>query len=317
MTGAGRVLVTGASGFIGRWSVPALLALGFEVHALVSASHGSAMPEELRGADVHRGELLHEAAIDALMHLIRPTHLLHFAWIAEPGVYWHSADNFRWLSASEHLLRRFHAAGGRRVVMAGSCAEYDWSGPGVCDEYASPLADDASAGTPAYAACKLRLQRYLAEFCARQRVSSAWGRIFFQYGPNEHPQRLVPSVIRSLLCDREALCTHGRQVRSFLHVADVGAAFAAMLDAPVEGPVNVGSDEKIAVAELIERIAAKTGRADLVRLGARAASAEPPLLIPATRRLREETAWRPRFGLDEGLSDTIDWWRDRLAAATS
>jgi len=317
LTGARRVLVTGASGFIGRWSVPALLSLGFDVQAVVSDSHEGPMPDELRGAEVHRSDLLREEAIDALLHLIRPTHMLHFAWIAQPGVYWHSADNFRWLNASQYLLRRFHAAGGRRIVMAGSCAEYDWSGPGLCDEYASPLADDASAATPAYAACKLRLQRFLAEFSARQAVSSAWGRIFFQFGPHERPERLVPSVIRSLLCNREAPCTHGRQIRSFLHVADVGAAFAAMLDAQVEGPVNVGSDERIALAELIERIAAKTGRADLLRLGARAESAEPPLLIPATRRLREETAWRPRFTLDEGLSDAIDWWRSRLAAGVS
>jgi nucleoside-diphosphate-sugar epimerase len=315
LSGARRALVTGASGFIGRWSVPALLDLGYEVHAVVSASHEDQVPDELRNAEVHRCDLFCEADIDALMHRIRPTHMLHFAWIAQPGVYWHSDDNFRWLSASEELLRRFHAAGGGRIVMAGSCAEYDWSGPGVCDEHASPLADDGAAGTPAYAACKLRLQRFLAEFSARQQVSSAWGRIFFQYGPYEHPERLVPSVIRSLLCDREALCTHGRQVRSFLHVADVGAAFAAMLDARVEGPVNVGSDERVTLAGLIERIASKIGRADLVRLGARAESAEPPLLIPLTRRLREETAWRPRFSLDEGLSDAIRWWRGRLSGA--
>jgi nucleoside-diphosphate-sugar epimerase len=312
LTAAGRVLVTGASGFIGRWSVPALLAMGFEVHAVVSAAHG-AVPDELQGAAVHRCDLLGEAAIAALIRRILPTHLLHFAWIAQPGVYWQSPDNFRWLSASEHLLSCFHAAGGRRIVMAGSCAEYDWSGSGVCDEYASVLADDMAAGTPAYAACKLRLQRVLAEFSARQRVSSAWGRIFFQYGPYEHPERLVPSVIRSLLCDREALCSHGRQIRSFLHVADVGAAFAAMLNSPVEGPVNVGSDEPIMLAELIARIASKIGRPDLVRLGARASSPEPPRLLPVTRRLREETAWRPRFNLDDGLSDAIRWWRGQPA----
>jgi nucleoside-diphosphate-sugar epimerase len=317
LTGARRALVTGASGFVGRWSVPALLDLGYEVHAVVSAAHDREVPDELRGAEIHRCDLLCEAEIDATMHRIRPTHMLHFAWIAKPGVYWHSDENFRWLSASEHLLRRFHAAGGRRAVVAGSCAEYDWSGPGFCDERTSPLADDGAAGTTAYAACKLRLQRFLAEFSASQRVSSAWGRIFFQYGPYEHPERLVPSVIRSLLCDQEALCTHGRQVRSFLHVADVGAAFAAVLDARIEGPVNVGSDQPITLAELIERIATKIGRADLVRLGARPAPAEPPLLIPATRRLREETSWRPRFTLDEGLADAIRWWRGSLAEAVA
>jgi nucleoside-diphosphate-sugar epimerase len=306
-------MVTGASGFIGRWSVPALLTLGFEVHAVVSGSHDAKVPDELRGATVHRCDLLRADAVDAIMQRVRPTHLLHFAWIAQPGVYWSSPDNFLWLEASEYLLQCFHGVGGRRVVVAGSCAEYDWSGPGVFDEQAGPLADDTAATTPAYTACKLRLHRMLTDFAARHRLSSAWGRIFFQYGPYEHAQRLVPSVICSLLRGDEALCTHGRQVRGFLHVADVGAAFAAIVAARVEGAVNVGSDERITLAELIERIAQKIGRPELVRLGARAAAAEPPLLIPVTRRLREETAWRARFALDEGLADTIRWWRAQLA----
>jgi nucleoside-diphosphate-sugar epimerase len=308
-------MVTGASGFIGRWSVPALLALGYEVHAVLSDSHDAIVPDELKGAQLHRGNLLREASIDAAIDRVRPTHLLHFAWIAQPGVYWQSPDNFLWLEASEYLLRRFHAAGGQRVVMAGSCAEYDWSGTGVFDEMTGPLADASAPTTPAYTVCKLRLQLHLARFCTQHRLSSAWGRIFFQYGPHEHPERLVPSVIRSLLRDREALCSHGRQVRGFLHVADVGAAFASILSSELQGAVNVGSDRRIALAELIERIAQKIGRPDLVRLGARAASAEPPLLIPETRRLRQETAWRPRFDLDGGLADTIRWWQAHLAAA--
>jgi nucleoside-diphosphate-sugar epimerase len=316
LTGAARVLVSGASGFIGRCSVPALLGLGFEVHAILSAAHSGALPAELRGASVHRCDLLREESIDAILQQVRPTHLLHFAWIAQPGVYWHSPDNFLWLEASQYLLHRFHASGGRRVVMAGSCAEYDWSGPGVLDENTGPLADDAAPATPAYTVCKLRLHRMLEDFSARHQLSSAWGRIFFQYGPHEHPQRLVPSVICSLLGSREALCTHGRQVRGFLHVADVGAAFAAILASGVEGTVNVGSDERIALADLIERIAGKIGRPDLVRLGARAAAEEPPLLIPVTRRLRE-TGWRPRFDLDSGLADTIDWWRAQLKSASA
>ena len=310
-------MITGASGFIGRWSVPALLRLGFEVHALISGAHVAGVPDELRGATLHQCDLLREDSIDATLERIQPSHLLHFAWIAQPGVYWNSPDNFLWLKASEYLLKRFHALGGRRVVMAGSCAEYDWSGPGVFDEQTGPLADDMAPGTPAYTACKLRLQRMLSNFAAQHGLSSAWGRIFFQYGPYEHPQRLVPAVICSLLRGQEALCTHGRQVRGFLHVADVGTAFAAIMAARVEGAVNVGSDQRIALAELIERTAEKIGRPELVRLGARAAAAEPPLLIPVTRRLREETAWQPRFALDEGLADTIGWWRTQLSLTAS
>jgi nucleoside-diphosphate-sugar epimerase len=238
-------------------------------------------------------------------------------------VYWTSAENFRWLGASERLLRSFHAHGGCRVMMAGSCAEYDWSRAGVCDELLSPLADDQAApndpavAAPPYTACKIALQRILADFGHRERLSTVWGRIFFQFGPHEHPDRLVPSVIRNLLLNQEAPCSHGRQIRSFLHVADVGEAFAAVLDSELEGPVNIGSDERIAVQDLVGRIGRQIGRSELLRLGARAASAaEPLLLVPEIHRLRDGARWRPRFTLNEALSDTIEWWRGRSAGIT-
>jgi nucleoside-diphosphate-sugar epimerase len=322
-----RVLVTGAGGFIGRWSIAPLLAKGYEVHAVMSggavqsgdaaqpAKEARGVPAELRGATLHRANLLDEPEVDALLARVAPTHLLHFAWIATPGVYWQSPDNVRWLAASEHLMREFRARGGLRIVMAGSCVEYDWSKGGVCEERASPAVDTAEAPLSLYAAAKIALQRKLADFSAGDYLSAAWGRIFFQYGPYEHPDRLVPSVIRHLLVNQEALCTHGRQVRSFLHVADVGAAFASLLDSEVQGPVNIGSDERIALAELIERIGFEIGRPDLIRLGARIApTGEPPLLVPDIRRLRDEVRWQPRFTLSTGITDTIAWWYGQLSA---
>jgi nucleoside-diphosphate-sugar epimerase len=305
---AKRVLVTGAGGFIGRWSVPALLTLGCEVHAVLSGTADREVPQQLRGAEIHVADLLSETATDELLAAVKPTHLLHFAWIATPGLYWNSTENFHWVSASERLLRSFRTYGGSRVMMAGSCAEYDWSRVEECDELQSPLA----AISP-YATCKIALQKLLADFGRREQLSTVWGRIFFQFGPYEHPDRLVPSVIRNLLLDREAPYSHGRQIRSFLHVADVGAAFAAVLDSELEGPVNIGSDERIALADLIDRIGVQIGRPELLRLGARPAPAqEPSILIPVIKRLRDEAGWRPRFTLDAGLSDTIAWWRNHL-----
>ncbi|HEY4445044.1 MAG TPA: NAD(P)-dependent oxidoreductase [Steroidobacteraceae bacterium] len=338
---ARRVLVTGAGGFIGRWSVPALQRLGYEVHAVLSGTAGRDVPAQLEGAKIHCVDLLNDAQLDGLVREVKPSHLLHFAWIATPGLYWNSAENFRWLATSERLLRAFHAHGGGRAVMAGSCAEYDWSRVEVCDELSSPLANakiaapsgadashheaashdavasnDADAPSDAvsrYAACKIALQRMLGDFGRREHLSTAWGRIFFQFGPHEHPNRLVPSVICNLLLNREAPCSHGRQIRSFLHVADVGEAFAAVLDSGLEGPVNIGSDERVALADLVVRIARQIGRPELLRLGARPAPPrEPSLLVPEIHRLRDEALWRPRFTLNEALSDTIAWWRGRL-----
>lgn len=324
MTSRGRVLVSGAGGFIGRWSVPALLRSGHEVHAVLSAHASRNAPEQLHGARLHFADLLDEPAAAELMGRVQPTHLLHFAWIATPGLYWNSAENFRWLAASEHLLRCFGAQGGRRVMMAGSCAEYDWSQVEVCDELRSPLANAGAAASATskplspYAACKIALQSALADFGRRQGVSTAWGRVFFQFGPHEHPDRLVPSVISNLLLNREAPCSHGRQIRSFLHVADVGAAFAAVLMSDLEGPVNIGSDQRIALADLVDRIGRRIGRADLLRIGARpSAPGEPSILVPDVHRLRQEAGWQPSFTLDAALNDTIEWWRGRLLGNTN
>jgi len=129
--------------------------------------------------------------------------------------------------------------------VAGSCAEYDWSRVDVCREDASPLASSAGSATAPYAACKLALQNLLASYGTHEELPIAWGRIFALFGPGEHPERLVASVVRSLLLNQEARCSHGRQVRNFLHVADVGEAFAALLDSPLQGPVNIGSPERV------------------------------------------------------------------------
>ena len=308
------VLVTGAGGFIGRWSVPRLIARGYEVHAVLSRSPGRELPAQLDGAKLHVADLLDVESVEALMARVRPSHLLHFAWIAAPGTYWTSADNYRWLEAGRHLLPCFKNHGGIRTVMAGTSAEYDWARVGVCDELNSPLRGDLGGPVTPYAECKIALYRELERFGRTEGLSTAWGRIFFQFGPDEDANRLVASVIVNLLSGREAPCSHGRQIRSFLHVADVGSAFSALLDSDLQGAVNIGCGEALPLAGLLEEIAAQIGRPELLRLGARSAPAsEPPLLVPTVERLRNELGWAPRFNLHDGLADTIAWWREALA----
>ena len=110
---------------------------------------------------------------------VRPTHLLHFAWIATPGLYWNSVENYRWLEASQHLLRSFSAGGGNRAVMAGSCAEYDWSRVEICNERSSPLAGASGTAVGAYAKCKIAMQRALQDFGRAQDLSDRVGPDFF------------------------------------------------------------------------------------------------------------------------------------------
>ncbi|HEY5198083.1 MAG TPA: NAD(P)-dependent oxidoreductase [Solirubrobacteraceae bacterium] len=302
-----RVLLTGATGFVGRQAIGPLRDRGYDVHAV-----SSRRPRE-NAADVHwhTADLLDHAAASDLVRRVQPTHLLHLAWYAEPGKFWTSPENDRWLAASRRLLDVFADAGGRRAVVAGTCAEYDWSGGGRCREGITPL----HPATP-YGRAKAALHAEVAESFARAGMPSlGWGRIFFLYGPAEDPRRLVSSVIDAILDGRPALCSHGRQVRDFLHTADVAAGFAALLDADhVHGAVNVASGEPVTIAELVGLIGRACARPDLIELGALTARADdPPLLVADTRRLQAEVGFVTRRTLADGIASTVQWWRHERA----
>jgi nucleoside-diphosphate-sugar epimerase len=146
-------------------------------------------------------------------------------------------------------------------------------------------------------------------------MSLAWARLFFLYGPREHPARLVPSVARALLAGEPAKCSAGTQERDFLHVDDVADALVSLVRSDLVGPVNIGSGEAVAVRAVIELVARECGRPDLVRLGARPAPAnEPPLLVADVSRLRDELGWRPGIPFEDGVRDAVRWWRTRRAA---
>lgn len=297
-----KVLLTGASGFVGRHCIPLLIEQGFEVHAVSQQRQSSSA--SLRWHEIN---LLQEGAAGSLIEAVQPTHLLHFAWNAKPGHYWTAVDNFQWVRSSLDLLHSFAESGGQRVVMAGSCAEYDWD-YGWCNENKTPLKPQTVYGT-----CKHSLQTMLGAYSQQFDLSSAWGRIFFLYGPFEYPSRLVSSVILALLQGQPASCSTGEQVRDFLHVADIASAFVALLGSNVQGPVNIASGQGLAIKDVVTTVAQKLNREDLLRLGAIATSPhDPPVLLADVRKLQDELNWKPSISLDYGLDATIEWWTSQL-----
>jgi nucleoside-diphosphate-sugar epimerase len=298
-------LVTGASGFVGRQAVAALVAGGAEVHAVSRRRHS--------GGEVnwHLCDLLEPGTAGDLIESVRPARLLHLAWTSEPGEFWTSPDNDRWVGASGALLDAFGGSDGRRAVVAGSCAEYDWSGGGDLDEDATPL----RPATP-YGRAKRELSEMATDLAGRHGFSLAWGRLFFLYGPGEHPERLVASVARRVLAGEPAPAPAGTQVRDYLDVADAAAALAALLDAQYEGPVNIASGIPVELARLLELVAAAAGDPGLLRLGALPARpGDPPRLVAKVDRLANEVGWRPARSLEQGVRSAVEWWRTRLAPA--
>lgn len=283
-----RVLITGGSGFVGQHVVPLLQERGFEVHAPAHA--------EL--------DVLDHDAVSRVVRDLRPTHLLHLAWIATPGVYQESPENERWKEASAHLFREAIASGATRIVAAGSCFEYAWPDT-PCREDDTPI--DPSTF---YGRCKDACRAGLMALATEKGISAAWGRIFFLYGPGEPAKKLIASVILSLLKGDTAQCTHGRQLRDFLYVKDVASAFAALLESDVDGSVNIASGEAVTLRSLVETAARIIGAEDKVTFGAREAPPnEPPVIAADVRKLTKDVGWTRTYSHEEGLRESIEWWK--------
>jgi nucleoside-diphosphate-sugar epimerase len=297
-----RVLVTGATGFIGRHALEPLVRAGHEVHAVSSQAVGSRDSGEVTW---HRVDLLADPV--AVVEAVRPQRLLHLAWYAEHGKFWTSIENLRWVEATQALTRAFAAAGGERAVCAGTCAEYDWTAGRAM------LAEDAPRHpTTFYGVAKNATYEVLEAAGAELGIALAWGRVFFLYGPGEDERRLVASVASALARGERAETGDGSQRRDLMHVSDVGAAFAALVDSEVAGAVNVASGVPTTLRHAIETIGRAAGREDLLHIGALPPRlGDPDDLVADVTRLRDEVGFRSRVGLDAGLAETFEWWRER------
>jgi nucleoside-diphosphate-sugar epimerase len=293
-----KVLVTGASGYIGGNLLAALAGRG-ELYG-TSRTRGDGNP----GTDVHwlECDLLKAGAAEALIARWRPDVLVHAAWHTKAGSYWEDRDNFDWLAASERLLEAFVAAGGRRFVGIGSCAEYAAT-DGPCEEGRTPLTTES-----AYSASKARFFARLEAERAAGRVETAYARLFFVYGPGEKPTRLIPSVITRLLSGEPAHCGPGELRRDFIHIRDTGEALARLALGKLAGPINIGSGEATRIGDIVARLGALTGRPDLLRVGALPPRAsEPDLLLADTTRMGEELHYRLETSLSQGLEEYVEW----------
>lgn len=276
------VLLTGATGLVGRAVLAELLAQGIPVHA-TSRHPGAPQP----GLTWHQADLLTPQGRAAVAGLA--PHLLHCAWDVTHGSFWSSGANPVWRAASYDLVRRFRAAGGRRILALGTCAEYDARDAGPWNE-ARPIAP-----TTLYGQAKADLHRDLTGLCGDDLI---WARLFHIYGPGEDRRRFIPSLIDALRQGHPATVRSADLVRDYAATAHVARCLVRLLAAQSGGAFDIGSGQPRRLGEYARIAARAAGAPNLTHLSHNPGPDDPAQMAPQLTRLFQVIGLPPQIPED-------------------
>ena len=286
-----KIVVTGGSGFIGRYAVERLLA---ERHRLFLLSRDPARDKKLwnsRGRiSFIRGTLGDTRQWERNAARAKPEVALHLAWEGIPD--FSAAMSVKNLKYGLDAITAFSKIGCKKIICPGSCWEYG--------AQQGKLAEDA-APKPfnAFSAAKHALHSMGAEIAKEHDVQFIWTRLFYVYGPGQKRTSLIPYVTECFRKGELPRLNNPQGANDFIHVKDVASAFAAIVkkSGPGYGRVyNIGTGRLTSVAEVVNLA---YGKAVMKK------PAEMTGFYADMRRMKKEMGWTPRIGIREGIRDAL------------
>jgi len=293
-----RILLTGAGGFIGSAFARVAAARGHALAGLLIPSE-PVPPGLIQSVDLAwlRGTLA--GAPWAEIEAFRPEVCVHAAWVTTPGVYLESPANFQFLEESKRFLSRAIELGVRQVVGLGTCIEYQIA--------RAPLSEETTPISPTttYARCKNELRLALEESARGLGFGCCWARVFYPYGPGEHPSRLCSSIVRKLSQDEPVLLKTPQSTKDYIYIEDLAAALLGVVEQRFSGPINLGTGMGVSVRQIAQQLGELLGKPHLIQ---EAPTPEPDpfgYVVADAAKLRA-LGWRPKHDLATGLRRLVE-----------
>lgn len=306
-----KVFITGATGFVGSHIARRMVKEGYEVHALVRPRSDTWRIRDVESRLVkHTGDLTDRESLQRMMQEISPRHILHFAVsTAMSGV----------TAASDEVVRT-NLIGMVNLIDAARNINYaSFVNTGTFLEYGSanqPIREDAKHGEPPeiYSITKLASTLYGQATARKEGKPIVTIRLFTPYGPSITKGRLVYNVIVAAIRSEPIRMTDPRITRDFIYVEDLADLYLEAMQKAGElgGQVfNAGSGRSTTFEELVSKVIKKADSRSRTEWGALPSVIYDNNLWQANmEKTFSHFAWRPKHSLEEGLSKTIEWFRN-------
>jgi len=269
-----KVLITGATGFVGRHVLDALKRDKIDTKAVIRSQCNSLNSEKSGNLNIVYTDNIFLESVEWWKNVCTDVDIvIHIAWYAEPGKYLDSEENIDCLSGTINLAKGAASAGVKKFVGIGSCFEYDLTGGLISEK--TPLKP-----LTLYAATKVSAYLTLSEYFKNTSIDFSWCRLFYLYGEGENDKRLVPYIRKKLSADEYVEMTNGTQIRDYLDVKIAAKMIVNVAFGKKIGGINICSGVPITIRSFAESIADEFGKRHLLKFGAREDNiTDPPFVV--------------------------------------
>ncbi len=300
-----KLLVTGASGFIGSHLIKILNEKHCEVHGIFLNRNPS---KKLNNINWHKLDLFNQMRVEEFMREIQPTHIIHLAWNTEHGKFWTSSKNKDWVDASIRLFQLFKKYNGVKFISSGTKAEYgDFKEKYLKSSY-EYKEDCAKNPNTLYGQSKNNLHKELKRLDEGSDRTLVWTRVFDTYGPGENEKKFCSYVIKNALNNKEVLCKNPYLAMDFLHVKDIAHAYIDILDSKYIGEINISSGKSVSLKYISEFLLNELNSINLLRLNH---DSKDQYEIYGNNQILMSLGWIKKYEIEDGLIDLINFYKTK------
>ncbi|MDR3244615.1 MAG: NAD-dependent epimerase/dehydratase family protein [Elusimicrobiota bacterium] len=286
-----KVIITGATGLIGKESIKPLQEAGFDIFALTIDDYRPSW--NINWIDCN---LFDTGSVKKAFDEVKPQYLLNFAWATTEN-YLSSNINFDFLKASLDLLKHFKENGGQRAVFAGTCFEYEFKDSHIKET------DNLKPET-VYAKCKNHLRQLSELYCLQNNISFGWGRIFYAYGIGEYAKRLTALMVHNLKNNQEVIINNGSLLRDYIFSKDIAGAFVKFLDGNTQGAVNICKGQTISLSDFAAIFAKKLDKLQYLKI-LNKSNNDPLIIAGDNTRLTKEVGYNIQYDYERAADEIL------------